>query len=270
MQEVIANMVTYMINTLMDNFIELNGVLSGDIASRFPAMYEMINKIHSLITPICETVLGVIFFVEFVKVIIRMESLNMEMLVSILAKFGIAYSAMEWGPSVLNAIYATAAEWISGLSSSAAPAELPNIQKKLSDAVEGLTWWECAGYMLYVGIAILITAFVGYSIMIMAWARVIEIIILMAMIPLPVAFSMTDGGRIIKQYLLNFAAVCLQGFMMLVVCSMFGSIVTDMIGSHANGTGLTGSMTGVVFIAVMLGTLLKKTGTWARQVFALQ
>lgn len=270
MQEALAGMVTYMISTLMDNFEALNGVLSGDIASQFPEMYGMINKIHSQITPICETVLGIMFFVEFIKLIIRMESLNVEMLVSILAKFGIAYSAMEWGPSVLNAIYATAAEWISGLSSSATPAELGNIQRTLSDAVEGLSWWECCVYMLYVGIAILITAFVGYSIMIMAWARVIEIIILMAMIPVPVALSMTDGGRIIKQYLLNFAAVCLQGFMMLVVCSMFGSIVTDMIGSHANGAGLTGSMTGVVFIAVMLGTLLKKTGTWARQVFALQ
>lgn len=270
MQEAIANMIVYMINTLMDNFNALNGILCGDIETNFGNLYRMIDQIHNLIMPICQTILGIMFFVEFIKIIIRMENLNVEMLISVLAKFGIAYSAMEWGPAVLNAIYATTAEWIrSFASSSAAPSALEGLRDSASDAVAGLSFMECIGYMFLITIAIIITAFVGYSILIMAWARIIEIIILMAMIPLPVAFSLTDGGQIVKQYLYSFAAVCLQGFLMVVVCGMYGNIVQDMVISQAQGGDLQADMMGVVIIAVMLGTLLKKTGAWSRKIFAI-
>ncbi len=270
MQETVANMIVYMINTLMDNFNMLNGILCGDIETNFSNLYGMIDQVRNLILPICQTILGIIFFVEFIKIIIRMENLNVEMLISVLAKFGIAYSAMEWGPSVLNAIYATTAEWIQSLaSSSAAPSALEDLRDSASEAVAGLSFMECIGYMILITIAIIITAFVGYSIMIMAWVRIIEIIVLMAMIPLPVAFSMLDGGQIIKQYLFSFAAVCLQGFLMVVVCGMYGNIVEDMVISQAQGGNLQADMMGVVMIAVMLGMLLKKTGAWSRQIFAL-
>lgn len=267
MQEFIANMMGFFFSILNENFISMQSVLAGDLSSH-TEIYNLATTVQGVVQPLSTTVLAILFLIEFLKTIQRMESLNVEMIVGMLLKYVLCYTALDWAPALLEAIYASTAEWITSLGSYTDPMGLADLTDTITSAIEQMTWYEAVGFCLTGLISGLIVMFAGTSIKIMAWARMVEIYVLIALMPIPVAFSMEKGGHVTVTYFKTFAAVCVQGFLMVLCGSIYAALVTDAALSVTT-TDATTMCFEITISATLLFTILKKCGSWANKIFGL-
>lgn len=98
---------------------------------------------------------------------------------------------------------------------------------------------------------------------IMIFARMFEIMVYTMVSPIPLStFSSEEHRQIGINFIKSYAAVCLQGLMIIVMFYTF-SIMGDFIDT-LNGTWLSGSF-GILIRTLVLGLGIFKSGSWAKK-----
>lgn len=110
--------------------------------------------------------------------------------------------------------------------------------------------------------------------LVVCWARAIQLYIMAAFSPIPLAFMALDDTRQIGVgYLKNFTAVCIAGLIIVILLIAFPVILGGLTGANpSTGSPVDAVATGLTYalqylaICILLILSLAKSGSWARDI----
>lgn len=257
------------------------------------------SSIQTLLSGIALTICGVFFCVEFVKTFSRIEGTTYEAVVGVGLKLCLAKLAIGLGGKLMEALTATGNSIILTISSVSLgttstsgdePLGLTVLLPWLTDSdlkaaaagafvhqcVEDLGTLESFGLIAIVLIPLLVVKASVLITTIMAYGRILELMLFHAFAPLPMGFLFLDNARIPKRFFASYFATVLQGIFMFVGYSIFSSKVTSIIQSTAAVVGSSDDISGysvltsmlfqIVIWSVMMIVIVMKSGSWASKV----
>jgi hypothetical protein len=200
-----------------------------------------------------------------------MDLFKWEWAILSLVKMAIAKAALDVAPDFIMAIYRIGAGFITQTNA------LPNNAAMLSiyDSVgpyirthfegEGTGFFEMLALVGPLNIMFIAVFIVGVFMTVMAWARMFEIMIYIAASPLAVAFLPLENSGITKKFFLNFAAVVLQGLIMLVIVVFFNALA-EILFVKAEQLTLFGTLSAMLMFVILLATMVVKSGSLAKSI----
>ena len=118
--------------------------------------------------------------------------------------------------------------------------------------------------MLVGFIGLIITMVISGIIYLVAWSRIIMILLYITVAPIPMATLMSESwvNSIGQNYLKNLLALTLQGFFMLVLLVIYQGLVTRtaVLMNTPQGTGFSGMVLLIVSMGIIASMLLKTHG----------
>ena len=242
--------------------------------------YALMRSIATVITPICLTIISICFVIEFLKISMKMDMMKWEYALKVLAKLVLAKVVIDIAPTVLSTIYETSAYWVNSALSLATTGTTLSATgyDALQTLFDAITPFQAIGLAVTMLIPFLAIMLCGLIIQIMAYGRMFEIYVYVAISPLPCAFfPLDDGGgegmsRITLKFFKSFFAVCLQGLFMIICMQIFNGVVGEALKDAINNITTTGT-TGIsdisynIFIgSVCLTVAIARCGSWAKSI----
>lgn len=267
MEEKIANWIGFVMDLFMSSVQSITAVLGQDLQAN-AAMWKMVADVQEIVRPICYTIITIFFLIEFLKMSMKIDMLKWEFLFRVMTKFVIAKACIDFGPNLMEAIYSTVAEWITTYGNSAYdPDFLNDIADGINTALNSMGFWATVGFAITSIVPALVLAACSFIVKVIAFGRLIEIYVLLAMMPVPFAFLLESegGGNITKKYILNFAGVCLQGFLIVISCSLYQYLMKDVITNIGTSTDAGDLLFTMVLGAVVMVMAVSKCGQWGKQ-----
>lgn len=279
MEEMIANFITNAFTGFDDMVGDAVAVLS-DRSDTILGSWGAMATLSGYLKPICLIITAICVLWELVNVSQKMDTITLESGTKVMMKMCLAKVFIDNAPSFLRVIYVTGNEWISGIGLASATslggAVLEEITPLLTEINGFMTW---LGVVLTSLIAILGIKVCGLIVQVMAYGRMFEIFVYLVASPFPCAFfplgDGTGGGfsRLTGKFLREFAAICFQGVLMIVVIRVFDIIVGNAILTAASsvsaagidaGDALTNLMYTMLLGSVALVMAVFKCGSWAK------
>lgn len=256
------------------NIENTSNILIGNWFDESSSWHQFATAMHTVIMPIALTIITICFLIEFLKITIQMDILKWEYGLKCFFKLVFAKVCIDLSTYLLDAIYATAAEWISttstltfGSSTSYKLGETTWLQIKAQ--VMAAKTLETLAIFISVGILFLAINAVMIVVQVMAYARQFEICILCAMAPLPCAFlPLEDGGmaRIPKKYFMTFASACLSGLFMIMSIRLYQLLASVIISQIASGSDVGSAVGSLLLASLVLVMAVVKSGSWAQKI----
>jgi hypothetical protein len=260
----ILNWVLQMIQGFDTNVDKAVTVLTQDIFAG--SMYTMAQGIANVVTPVALTIITIAFLVEFLKITIKMDVLKYEYGLRVFFKLVFAKVAIDISFQLLTAIYATGAEWIT--SAGATNSSLGSaVGTAIQTIIANMTWYEALGLVSTMGTSFLAIEIAGLIVIVIAYARMFELLIYISVAPLPCAFIPMEESRIPKKYFLSFAGVCLQGLFIIISIKLYQAICTDaIIPAVQSSSALSDISFNMLMGALVLVMAVVKSGSWAKSI----
>ena len=236
-----------------------SGVLTKTPETFNAALFNGVNSIsQSAVMPIAYVLLGLIFMLELYNITIRTEgqagTMGFEIPFKVMFKLAICKIAVDSTPLILAAIFSISNEVILnmgsvfGSNSVSILGDIAIMQNTIADMDFGVKLMTS----VQVTIIWLIFKFSTMAIMLVIIGRMIQIYMMMAIASIPMAtMANADFSSIGKNFLKSFAAVCVQGTLIYIVLSMYGTLV----GSVASTTEFT-NITAALFEALLYSLVL--------------
>lgn len=249
---------------------------------------QMVGKAGFLV-PFCNVLLAMFFSMELYQVAQKLDMLKWEHVLKLGVKYCFCVSALNMIPDFLWACYRQATTWMGDLKGPDMQMGATALDRlKESHALEQIdSLWSAIGLVIVALIVLLAIKICGLLIQVVAYGRMFELCVYVVASPLPIAFLPLGHGngegfsRITLKFLRSFAAVCFQGVLMIVVLSVFDSLIGASIMSlidaattpPADGSAAaeaTTTITKVLFqmflAAVALVMSMTKCSSWARNI----
>lgn len=260
-----------------------NGVLSAPFETMLTSagdisMYDIARGVWQVaIVPIGCGVLGLVFTLKLIEISQRVDGNQslpgVKEVVFLLVFFAVFLFLIQHSFDLMAAIYE-----VVGLAIDRVEALFGSGGALNMSAVSVVTTDDDLSALL----ALLVVAVISWLVVLIAyivalvvcWARAIQLYIMAAFSPIPLAFLGFDQTRQIGiGYLKSFGAVCLAGLIILVLLISFpvilGSIVAVNLGT---GTPIDGIANGLTYalqylaMCILLVLSLVKSGSWARDI----
>ena len=239
-------------------------------------MYDLVRGVwQHAILPIGCGMLSFVFTVQLVKVSQKMDG-NASMpgvkeVVLMLVFFAVFLFLIQNSFDLMAAIYEVvklAIDRVVGLFGTGMPLDLSAVSITTTD--------DDAAALIAMLVALVswLVVIVAYVVaLVVSWARAIQIYIMAAFSPIPLALTSLDETRQMGVgYLKNFLAVCLAGLIILVLLVSF-PIVLGGLNAASAGVPVVDSIVGGLSYAlqylamcVLLILSLVKSGSWARDI----
>lgn len=240
--------------------------LTQDPAQFNPGAWGIVNNIYNVFLAIGFSLLALFFLTEFVAKIIRSgpENMSWEPIVVILLKLAIAKMLMSNCLKFLTLILGLTSGWITQINGMASTS---TTNSGMTDALlhqyvgaNFSTQIFFMGSMAPMGITLFILKIV---LMVIVYGRMIELFILTAVAPLPIATMISDGlSGTAKSFFKRYISVCLQGVVILIICKIYGGIISSV--------ALSGDTWTVVFNGVLATSVLVyvvvRSSRWANYI----
>ena len=232
-----------------------------------------INQVTTVTSGIALSVISLLFLVDLIQnTLLKADELRWEDVLKVLLKLLIAKSICSYMPSFLEAIYLKISSAITtiGVTMNAGNVEVIKITQLINDAMPtGTGIKDCiAQIAFYVSCQLpnLIMGIGSIIIKVMAYGRLIELYILLAISPIPCGFIPWKGtSDIPKRFVLNFVAVSLQGLVIVVCCKIYNALVT---GITYSGSSTTVILNMTIMACVLIFTVVV-SGKWAKQLVGI-
>ena len=270
MKEGIADYINNILDTYDSLVNQVLSILSFNIFSSsdtyFGGMFTLAQSIKSVVMPISLTIITIIFLIEFLKITIQMDILKWEYGLKVFFKFVFAKVAIDLSSYLMSAIYATSAEWIAsiGSSSSTLGATAGIIIK---NEIQGYGPMKILGLAMTALVMFLIVIACALLMNVIAYARIFEIMVYVAISPLPCAFLPAEHSRIPVKFFCGFAGVCLQGVFMAISIKMYVMLCNSILGNMTAGTSIWPVIYNLVIGSVVCLMAVIKSGQWANKIF---
>lgn len=262
--------------------IGYDGVLAADFGQMLGSagtvtMYDLVRGVwQTAILPIGCGMLSFVFTVQLIKVSQKMDG-NASMpgvkeVVLMLVFFAVFLFLIQNSFDLMQAVYQVvklAIDRVVALFGTGSAMDLSEVSiTTTDDDVAALL------AMLVVALVSWVVVIVAYVVaLVVSWARAIQIYIMAAFSPIPLALTSLDETRQMGVgYLKNFVAVCLAGVIILVLLVSF-PIVLGGLNAASAGVPVVDSIVGGLSYAlqylamcVLLILSLVKSGSWARDI----
>ena len=252
-------------------------VLGGEMNS----WGAVVGFAHATLRPFCLIIIGICLLIELAQVASKVDIIKWEHGLKVCVKMVLAVVFTDIAPTFLEACYSQAAAWITaGTAFGGGSAFGALVGVEMTALVGGISGlWATIGLFLSVFVLILAIQICGLVVAVIAFGRMFELYVYVAVSPLPCAFfplgDGTGGGfsRVTAKFLRSFAAVCLQGVMMIICLRIFGMIMTNVISdSVADSAGLDAAVRvselcyTMLLGAIVLVMSVVKCGSWAKSI----
>lgn len=255
-------------------------ILGGTGTSSFnsTAVWNQVLAISDNLKPFCYVTIGICILIEIAQVTAKVDILKWEHGLKLGVKMVFAKVCIDIAPTFLRACYNQASLWITAIAGTYTPMGaglLTEIQTQIG-SVTGL--WSVIGLMVTCILVIMAIKVCGLLVQVIAFGRMFELYIYLAVSPLPCSFfPLGDGSgggfsRITQKFFKNFISVCLQGVMILVCIRIFNLIVGNafdalLIAARA-GSDPTTAINDICYTmlmgAIILVMSVSKCGSWAK------
>lgn len=235
MEEIIKN---FIIDALagFDETVAKAGEILSDPSGFVLGNWETMLRYSSYLAPIALSIAVCCVLWELIQTGQRVDRITWQQGVMIGLKMCLTKVLIDITPALLRALYLSACGVISRLSIS-----FTSNLGTVANEVLGEYLNQITGFMPWIGIALtgliatLGIKFCGVIIQVMAYSRMFELFVFLVGSPLPAAFfPLGDGSgggfsRITGKFYREFAAICLQGLMMIVAMAIFDTVVASSI-----------------------------------------
>lgn len=248
----------------------LNGVTSmggdGGLLVQTPAQFN--SAIYSWVQGICQSVampvayivLALIFTLELYNASTRIDgagggaTFGAEIVFKTMIKFVLCKLAVDMTPQILGAIFELSSNIIGNISGGAPGTSVAADLDALRASISGLNGIFPKLFLcLQVTIIWIVFKFSSMLITVVVIGRMVEIYIYTAIAAVPIAtLGGGDLGMIGKSFLKSFAAVCVQGVLIYIAMSMFGTLAVSIPSGGLAG----GDVTGVLFQCLLYSLVL--------------
>jgi len=260
-----------------ENWIERADTLLTDPLASWDAV---LNIAMSVIRPFAILIIGICVLIEIAMVASKVDLLKWEHGIKLGFKMALSVALLNILPNFLRACYLQAVSWINDVAAIGGIGlglDFLHDLETLISSVSGLG--TILGLFISTIVLVLAIQVCGVIIMAIAFGRMFEIYVYLAISPLPAAFfPLGDGSgggfsRITMKFLRSFAAVCLQGVMMMICMRLFSILLSDVIEEVITANLATGGAAGVsqVMFTFLLGSIalvmsVIKSGGWAKSI----
>jgi len=274
-------LLNFILNTL-DSFDDMTAE-SVAILSEGELGWGLVVDLTEALKPVCLVIITICLLIELAQVLSKVDILKWEHGLKVCVKLVLAKVMIDNAPTLLKACFRQAIAWMDVVVNAplAGAANLYDLASttvvSLVNSVSGL--WAVLGLFISVFIVVLAIKLCGIIIKVIAYGRLFELYVYLAISPLPCAFfplGTGDGGgfsRITGKFLRSFAAICLQGVMMVTCMRVFGVIINSALTAAVNNAAsLTGAVAvSEVIFALLVGTIVLvmsvvKSGSWAKSI----
>lgn len=269
MKEFIKNWISDNLNSMDSNIAKVVMILADNFWGSGNAWFDFAEEVAAIIKPIALTIITICFLIEFLKITIQMDILKWEYGLKCFFKFVFAKVCIDVSFSLLGAIYATGSEWIASIGTSAATIG-STAWGAIEAEIDGYGFIESIGLIASMGLIFLSIWVVSIMVQVIAYARKFELVIYLAVAPLPCAFLPLEDGnasRIPKKYIMNFASICLQGLFIIMSIKLYGMLCNEEIQNTIAAGGNVGTIAGQLLLAsLVLIMAVVKSSSWAKSV----
>lgn len=268
-----------------DNMVETSeGVLTGtgNAAFNTNSVWNAVVGLSNALKPFCYVVIAICLLIEIAQVAAKVDIIKWEHGLKLCVKMVFAKLCIDIAPTFLRACYNQASLWISSALSVGSYQKLgammtQEIQDQLGN-VSGLG--AVLGLFVTTMLVALAILVCGLMIQVIAFGRMFELYVYLAVSPLPCAFfPLGDGNgggisRITAKFFKSFCAVCLQGVMIILCIRIFNMIIGNSFQNMLN-TAVSGADAGTVVTdlcftmllgAIVLVMSVARCGSWAKSV----
>jgi len=267
MTDWVVGMIMSFVTALDASINEARAVLTTKIFEG--PMYDLVNGISIAIRPIAISILGLCFVIEFLKILTQEDILKWQTGFKIGAKLVLTYVALDVAADLMKAIYATGGALIAQVNADGASTMATLVDAGLHKALDKLNLLQAIGMLATIGIGFLIIWLTGIIILVMAYGRTIELLLHIAIAPIPCAFLILEGhqARLFWKFIMSFAANCLQGFFIVLAIAIYNAMVeTIMKNALEDGADLGKIVGGLLLGAIVLLVTVTKSGSLAKSI----
>lgn len=252
---------------------DASNVLTGGLGE-----WSSVAALSSTLRPFCYAIIGICLLIEIAQVASKVDIIKWEHGLKLCVKMVLAKVCIDIAPTFLQACYAQAQDWITGLSSGGSTLGNTTVTY-LTPLVQNVSGFgNILGMFLSTFIVLMAIKICGLMVQVIAYGRMFELYVYLVVSPLPCAFMPLgngDGGgvsRITSKFFKSFIAVCLQGVMMIIVIRIFdvvmGNAILTTLGAAAGNADANAAITDLIYTmllgAIALVMAVVKSGSWAK------
>lgn len=281
LKETLLNLIKSAMNGFDSTVSSAQDVLTGGLFDT-NAVWSSVLALSNALKPFCYVVIGICLLIEIAQVAAKVDIIKWEHGLKLCVKMVFAKLCIDIAPTFLRACYNQASLWISSAMSVGGYTNLGSlmtteVETQIS-SISGI--WSVIGLLASCLLLSMAVKICGLLIQVIAFGRMFELYVLLAVSPLPCAFfPLGDGSgggmsRITQKFFKNFIAVCLQGVMMIISIRIFymivGTALTSLITSASGGSDPTTVVTDLCYVMLLAGIVLvmavAKCGSWAKSI----
>lgn len=281
LKETLLNLIKSAMNGFDSTVSSAQDVLTGGLFDT-NAVWSSVLALSNALKPFCYVVIGICLLIEIAQVAAKVDIIKWEHGLKLCVKMVFAKLCIDIAPTFLRACYNQASLWISSAMSVGGYTNLGSlmtteVETQIS-SISGI--WSVIGLLASCLLLSMAIKICGLLIQVIAFGRMFELYVLLAVSPLPCAFfPLGDGSgggmsRITQKFFKNFIAVCLQGVMIIISIRIFymivGTALTSLITSASGGSDPTTVVTDLCYVMLLAGIVLvmavAKCGSWAKSI----
>lgn len=281
LKETLLNLIKSAMNGFDSTVSSAQDVLTGGLFDT-NAVWSIVLALSNALKPFCYVVIGICLLIEIAQVAAKVDIIKWEHGLKLCVKMVFAKLCIDIAPTFLRACYNQASLWISSAMSVGGYTNLGSlmtteVETQIS-SISGI--WSVIGLLASCLLLSMAVKICGLLIQVIAFGRMFELYVLLAVSPLPCAFfPLGDGSgggmsRITQKFFKNFIAVCLQGVMIIISIRIFymivGTALTSLITSASGGSDPTTVVTDLCYVMLLAGIVLvmavAKCGSWAKSI----
>lgn len=281
LKETLLNLIKSAMNGFDSTVSSAQDVLTGGLFDT-NAVWSSVLALSNALKPFCYVVIGICLLIEIAQVAAKVDIIKWEHGLKLCVKMVFAKLCIDVAPTFLRACYNQASLWISSAMSVGGYTNLGSlmtteVETQIS-SISGI--WSVIGLLASCLLLSMAVKICGLLIQVIAFGRMFELYVLLAVSPLPCAFfPLGDGSgggmsRITQKFFKNFIAVCLQGVMIIINIRIFymivGTALTSLITSASGGSDPTTVVADLCYVMLLAGIVLvmavAKCGSWAKSI----
>lgn len=281
LKETLLNLIKSAMNGFDSTVSSAQDVLTGGLFDT-NAVWSSVLALSNALKPFCYVVIGICLLIEIAQVAAKVDIIKWEHGLKLCVKMVFAKLCINIAPTFLRACYNQASLWISSAMSVGGYTNLGSlmtteVETQIS-SISGI--WSVIGLLASCLLLSMAVKICGLLIQVIAFGRMFELYVLLAVSSLPCAFfPLGDGSgggmsRITQKFFKNFIAVCLQGVMIIISIRIFymivGTALTSLITSASGGSDPTTVVTDLCYVMLLAGIVLvmavAKCGSGAKSI----
>jgi hypothetical protein len=263
-KDLVTSFIISILNGYDANVNTAVSLLSSDLFSG--SLFDIVLSISQIIIPFGVEIAQILLFFSLYEKIFDLRNPPIMAFLKSFLWFLFAKMAINSSVEILSYIYYKVADLIQqiGTTNSTIGATVGVlIESKIAD----MKFFEMLGLISTSVILLIVILLVGFVVQAIAYGRVFEILLYVGVSPIPLAFIAEENGRVARNFILRFLAVCLQGVLMLISFKLYSAIVATTFMSNLQSTSNIFSLLyTMVLSSLVLVMAIVKSGSYGSKI----